>query len=270
MIRFWLFAAVASSLMASPVYAGILSEGAVRTTLPGGSFTAICQDGGSGIADADVSCSDAENSGRGRAQAAYGTLKAYAELSSPIGIDFNDDYQAFGRARFDDILTLNSPFLVEGLPADVTVYFDLTGTIFNDPPAFNELGDQFVSATLTVKVNGTRIEPGFGGGTAVPYYFRMYTGSPALFSAELVADVRCFGCDVPYAGIVDYFSTATLTAVEVGILAPTQFTVFSADGQSYANVVPVPEPGASVSALIALGTLGFIKRDRSRSSRSKS
>lgn len=93
----------------------------------------------------------------------------------------------------------------------------------------------------------------------------MFPGSPVVFSAELVADVRCFGCDVPYEGIVDFFSTATLTAVGVGILDPADFTITSGDGENYANIVP--EPDANLSLLVAIGVIGCVKRAHSRKSK---
>lgn len=262
MLRYLSLLALATVLLTSPAAADLLAEAAIRSA-SGSFFSPIrpeCLGGGSGTTSVDVSCSEAGTFGRGRAQADYGTLKAYAELSSQSSIQFNIDYQTFGRARFSDTLTLSSPFLTPGIGTFVTFVFDVTGSVVNNGPGFSEPGDLFATFPLIVKANGVTIEPGFGGGTLMPYSITMFPGSPLALSVELVADVRCFGCDVPYEGVVDFFNTATLMVVEVGVLDPSDFTITSGDGESYANIVP--EPGANLSLLVAIGAIAFVKRAR--------
>lgn len=133
MIRYTVPILLALNLFAASTNADVLAEAAIRTQSSGGfSFSPLmpeCLQGGFGIPSVDVSCTEAGNSGRGRAQAAYGSLRAYAELSALSSIAFNQDYQAFGRARFDDTLTLSSPLLEPGIGTFVNVFFDLTGSI---------------------------------------------------------------------------------------------------------------------------------------------
>jgi len=76
--------------------------------------------------------------------------------------------------------------------------------------------------------------------------------------------VRCFGCDVDYEGIGDFWGTASVSAVQVRdpdsgeFLDPGAFTITSLEGASYANVVPEP----STALLLACGLVALAARRR--------
>jgi hypothetical protein len=242
MLRLLLLMPFVLNLLAAPAGATILAEAAVRTAVfSGATFSPICSDGGFGSGYAETSCDEAGNVGSGRARTSYGSLEAYADLSSVLSIDFNADYQSFGRSHFSDVLTASSPLLEPGLETNARIVLDVSGSVFKDGPAFNELGDMFTIWSLRVTVNGVEQSPSTGSVNLAGenfYDFSIYPDAPILFLAELIADVRCFGCDVPYEGIVDLFGTASLIRMEVGGLDPSDFTVTSGENARYANIVP--------------------------------
>ena len=77
---------------------------------------------------------------------------------------------------------------------------------------------------------------------------------------ELISDVRCFGCDLPYDIYSDQYGTATFMGVDVEGYDRSQFMVMSSNSQSYGNVVPEP----SAALLLSLGFLGLGAKARAR------
>jgi hypothetical protein len=252
---------VLSSLVAMPVYATTLAEAAVRDALTGQTFSPICIDGGSGETEADANCFQDNNYGWGRARAHDGSLETYARLSSSGPPTDNKDYQTYGWARFEDRLSVGSGLLTPGEWTDARIVIDLDGAVTNDGPAWNEPGNLYVDWSFVVKINALEVQPSNGPLTLSGefwYDFDLIPGQEVLVSLELISDVRCYGCEVAYEGIADFFGTASVTAVEVLGLEPGDYTVTSLDGASYANVVPEP----TTALLLGLGLAGFAMQRR--------
>ncbi|MBW2399020.1 MAG: PEP-CTERM sorting domain-containing protein [Deltaproteobacteria bacterium] len=134
----------------------------------------------------------------------------------------------------------------------------LDGLITREQPPFLAGGTASVPWTFRVVINGLEVQPSNGPLWQVGtfnYDFNMPAGGTVLFGAELISDARCFGCNGAYDAIADFFSTATVSSVEVLGLTSDQYEFTSLEGASYANVVPVPEPGTA--ALMALGLVGI-------------
>ena len=244
-------------LVAAPVHASLKAEAAVL----GGA--ASCSDGGWGSTTALASCSDAGNSGFAEARADYGSLHTYARIhadSPPAG---NPDYQSYAIARFDDRISLGGSGVTTGVSTDVRIVLALDGLITREQPPFLVGGTASVPWTFRVIVNGLELQPSNGPLSAVGtfnYDFNMLADGTALFGAELISDARCYGCNGAYDAIADFFSTATVSSVEVLGLTADQYEFTSLEGASYANVVP--EPGTA--ALMALGLVGIATVGRRR------
>ena len=251
-----LLALVSIVCFAASANATLLAEAVVRE-LVGSSSNVICSDGGPGATLALTSCSGAAFNGDGRANAQYGSIATYAELAHPSPPSNNSqDFQTYGWARFTDTLEF-----VPSVPGDFNdgrLVFDITqGPGAFQPPPFLAGGNLFVFGTFTVRVNGLEIFPSnrpFAGAGEYWYDFDIAPGGVANISAELISDVRCFDCKGEYNGISNFWGTAVLDAVEVAGLAPSQFTVTSGAGVSYANVIPEP----ALAALMLASTMGIL------------
>ena len=250
-------------LFAAPVKATLRAEAAVRSSSFGPTTGVLCGDGGSGSSSASASCSDAGNIGLGEARADYGSLQAYARVHSTGPPADNDNYQAYGVARFDDRLSVGSALLTPGVSTDVRVTIALSGSVLRQQPDFLVGGTASVPWTFRVLVNALELQPSNGPLSAngeFHYDFNMPAGGTVLFGAELIADARCLGCNGPYDAIADFFTTATVSSVEVLGLTPDQYVFTSLEGASYANVVP--EPGTGL--LVGIGLVGLAARSRRR------
>jgi hypothetical protein len=259
MLRSLLLLSLSIMIFASPAGATILAEAGIRDLGQGFTPVPICQNGTFGDSFASASCSAGGNDGSARAQTSYGSLEVYAELSSDVAMAGNGDYQAFGRSMFSDVITLESPLLTPGIGTFVNLTLDVSGTILRDGPEFGEPGSMFAFADIRLTVNG--IEEGANTSSLTgprTYSFRMFPNSPALLLVELIGRVECFGCDLPYEGIVDFFGTAEVTSIAAEGLSFDDFTMTSGNNQHYANVVP--EPNAAI--LICVGLLGLSAKGR--------
>jgi len=261
-MRLLLTLSLSFTLFAAQAGATILAQAGFQTLSGSGTPTSICQNGTFGDSFASAGCSAGGNQGSGQARTSYGSLEAYAEMSSDTTIPGNGDYQAFGRSMFSDIITLDSPLLTPGIGTFVNLNMELDGSIFRDGPLIGEPGSLFVFWDLRLTVNG--VEQGANTSSLVgprTYSFTMYPGSPVLLLAELTARVQCFGCDLPYEGIADLFGTAEITSIVAEGLSLDDFTITSRDNQSYANVVPEP----NTAILLSLGLFGLASsRSRTR------
>jgi hypothetical protein len=249
-------------IVAAPVHATLQAEAAVRTG-SGATTGVLCTDGGFGSTSALASCSDVGNIGRGEARANYGSLQSYARIHSDGPPADNDNYQSYAIARFDDRISLGSSFLTSGESTDVRIVMALSGSVLREQPPFLVGGTASVPWTFRVLINGLELQPSNGPLSAVGafnYDFNMPAGGTVLFGAELISDARCFGCNGAYDAIADFFSTATVSSVDVLGLTPDQYDFTSLEGASYANVVP--EPGTA--ALMALGLIGIAAVGRQR------
>ena len=251
-------------LVAAPAHATLKAEAAVRN---GGGATnnVLCINGGFGSTTALASCSDVGNIGLGEARANYGSLHTYARIHSDGPPAGNLNYQSYAIARFDDRISLGSSILTPGVSTDVRIVMALSGSVLREQPPFLVGGTASVPWTFRVLINALELQPSNGPLSAVGtfnYDFNMPAGGTVLFGVELISDARCFGCNGAYDAIADFFSTATVSSVEVPGLTPDQYDFTSLEGASYANVVPVPEPGTA--ALMALGLVGIATVGRRR------
>jgi hypothetical protein len=249
-------------LVAAPVHATLQAEAAVRN---GGGATnnVLCINGGWGSTTALASCSDVGNIGLGEARANYGSLQAYARIHSDSPPASNLNYQSYAIARFDDEISLGSSILTPGESTDVRIVMALSGSILREQPPFLVGGTASVPWTFRVVINGLELQPSNGPLSAVGtfnYDFNMPAGGTVLFGAELISDARCFGCNGAYDAIADFFSTATVSSVDVLGLTPDQYDFTSLEGASYANVVPEP----TTAALMAMGLVGIAVVGRQR------
>jgi hypothetical protein len=261
MLRILLLLSLSFTLLAASAGATILAEAGFQDLGQGVTPVPICQNGTFGDSFASASCSAGANQGSGRAQTDYGSLEVYAEMSSSATVAGNGDYQAFGRSMFSDIITLDSPLLTPGISTFVNLTMNLEGSISRDGPDIGEPGSMFAFLDLRLTING--IERGANTSSLNglrTYSFTMFPGSPALLLVELIGRVQCFGCDLPYDGIVDYFGTAEVTSIVAEGLSLDDFTVTSGNNQSYANVVPEP----NTAILFCMGLLGLSAKARAR------
>jgi hypothetical protein len=257
------------SLVAAPAHATTFVHATFGSATVGGSFIALCDetDSGDTSASAAVSCNDGSNSGQASASALHGSLGTKAWVYSGAAITDNLSYQAYSQARFGDQLSLGEGPIETGVWTDARAIFNLSGFAQKvDAPTWLEFGDMFVDWTFTVTVGGLVLQPSNGPplpGKDSYYDFDMTPGEPVNFSAMLEANARCYGCDVSYEAIVDFSSTAILSAVLVKdpvsgeFLDLGDFTITSGEGASYANVVPEPTTGALLGfGLICLAVAG--------------
>lgn len=93
-----------------------------------------------------------------------------------------------------------------------------------------------------------------------PYAARTFFvyGEPFEVVVSLESKVSCSLCTGNWSGSSDASNTAELDVIEVDGLAPGEFLVESLLGNEYANVVPVPEPGAAATRVLGLLTLGML------------
>jgi hypothetical protein len=220
-----------------------------------------CSDGGFGAGSqtVSISCNSGTNFGDARARASYGSLGTEASISSTSTNEFNGDYQAFALANFDDFITISSS---EFSPASdplgrryVSIDLHLEGTGGTQGPLFGEPGSAFNFPSLTVTLGFDENEGRSIGGGVRRYEFFVNINDPVRMEVELISDVRCFGCDLPYNIYSNQYGTATFMGFDVEGYTRSQFSVTSSDNQSYGNVVPVPEPSTALlqtSALLAL------------------
>jgi hypothetical protein len=252
-------------LVAAPAHATTFVHATFGSASIGGSFIPLCDetDSGEDSASAAVSCNEGSNYGQASASALPGSLGAYAWVYSGAAITDNLSYQAYSQARFGDQLSLGEGPIEAGVWTDARAVFNLSGFADKvDAPTWLEFGDMFVNWTFTVTVGGLELQPSNGPplpGKDSYYDFDITPGVPVNFSAMLEANARCYGCDVDYEAIVDFSSTAILSAVQVKdpvsgeFLDLGDFTITSGEGQSYANVVPEP----STALLLAFGLVGL-------------
>jgi hypothetical protein len=191
----------------------------------------------------------------------YGSLRAYARIHSTGPPADNDNYQAFGIARFDDRISLGSSLLTPGESTDVRITIALSGSVLRQNPDFLAGGTASVPWTFRVLVNALELQPSNGPLSAVGvfhYDFNMPADGTVLFGAELIADARCTGCNGSYDAVADFFNTATVSSVEVLGLDPDQYVFTSLEGARYANVIP--EPGTALLLGAGLGVLAMRSR----------
>ena len=257
------------SLVAAPAHSTTLAEAAVRTSAFGDITTVLCQDGGFGSVSATATCGQDGNNGHATAYALPGYLGTYASLSSSSVYDDNDNFQAYGWAKFSDALTLGSGLVGPGVSTDARVVFQIDGSVAFSPPDWLQGGTLSMPWFFKVMVGGLELQPSnqpthIGG--EWHYDFDIIPGIPVNFSAELVSDVRCWSCNGPYEGVQDFSNTATFSRMEVRdpgtgeFFDPSAFTITSGEGASYANVVPEP----STALLLACGLVALAARKRQR------
>jgi hypothetical protein len=243
------------ALLAAPAHATIFAEAIVRQLSPN---TNICGEGGVGTSSADADCSGDLYDGEAHATAAYGELGTYARLSYTGDLPFpNDDFQAYGWARWSDRISLSSDLLLPGATTDARLIIGVDGSGYRIAPDFFDGGSLFVDTTLRVVINGLEATPNTGEIVGAPfgtyaYDFNMLNGGDALVSVELISDVRCFSCGGPYDGLSDWLNTAILDEVQIQGLTSEEFTLSSEAGATYGNVIPEPSVGLMiVTALLA-------------------
>jgi len=250
------------SLVAASAHATTLAEAKVRTSVSGDILGVLCEDGGFGSVSAMVTCGQDGNNGQATAYALPGYLSTYASLSSASTYDDNDNFQAYGWAKFSDSLTLGSGLVGAGVSTNARVVFVIDGTVDKNAPDWLLGGTMSIPWTFTVMVGGLELQPSNQPtqiGQEWHYDFDITPGIPKSFSASLVSDVRCWSCNGPYSGYADFSDTATFSRIDVRdpdtgqFFDPSAFTITSGEGGSYANVVPEP----STALLLLTGLLGL-------------
>jgi len=150
------------SLVAAPVHASVMADAAVRTSVSGDILGVVCSEhvDADSYAYAQAMCNQDGNYGHGRASASFGSLRTYARLYSGSSTSDNNNYQAYGWARFSDMFLLGKGIIEDGEWTDARIVFEIDGYVDKvDAPTFMEFGDMFIPWAFTVKIGGLELQP---------------------------------------------------------------------------------------------------------------
>ena len=221
------------------------------TVIPNHEVGVACQ------IDGDPGFTPVIGSARARANG-VGLLGTSARLSSENSDGGN--WEAIGFAEASDSLRISAPGLA-GTQGIANFIFNTHTTDERDGASLLDGTMGAISEMQVLSDGNIRLIHSLSFPRTLPPYtaqvFFVY-GESFELTVSLESKVSCTGCTGGWNGVSDASNTAELEVVDVQGLDQGQFLVESLLGNSYANVVPVPEPATPTMNIVSLLTIGIV------------